>query len=149
MACFHKTVITILAALIASAQISMPAAAQTIPGSANVTRLQSDFENRNKIPQEAESPGPFATPQPATPPEAVPENADSITLTLMGIDLQGVSVYKPHELEGLWSKDIGKTVSLKRVYDIAAAITARYRGRIFSLPRLHPGPENREGNRAD
>src|ERR1039458_1131397 len=110
-----------------SAQVSMPAAAQTIPGSADVTRLQNDFENRNNLPEKPESPPPFATPQRAASAEAVPENADSITFTLRGIDLKGVSVYRPREIEGLWRNDIGKTVSLKRVYDIAAAITARYR----------------------
>src|ERR1017187_1751062 len=110
-----------------SAQVSMPAAAQTIPGSADVTRLQNDFENRNNLPLKPESPAPFATPQHASPSEVVPENADSITLRLRGIDLKGVSVYKPGELEGIWQSDIGKTVPLKPVYGIAACITARYR----------------------
>ena len=113
----------------------MPAAAQTIPGSADVTRLQNDFENRNNLPEKPESPAPFATPQRAPPAEAVPENADSITFTLRGIALQGVSVYRPRELEGLWRNDIGKTVSLKRVYDIAASITARYRADGYFLSR--------------
>lgn len=115
----------------------MPAAAQTIPGSADVTRLQNDFENRNNLPRIPEAPAPVATPQRALPPEAVPENADSITFTLRGIALQGVSVYKPRELEGLWRNDIGKTVSLKRVYDIAAAITARYRADGYFLSRAY------------
>ena len=150
MVCFHKTTITVLAALIVSAQIPMPAAAQTIPGSADVTRLQNDFENRNNPPRIPESPAPFATPQSAPPSEAVPENADSITFTLRGIELQGVSVYKPRELEGLWRNDIGKTVSLKRVYDIAAAITARYRADGYFLSRAYiPAQEIGEWNRAD
>jgi hemolysin activation/secretion protein len=105
----------------------MPAYAQTIPGAANVTRLQNDLENRNNPPQTSESPAPLARPQNAPPSEAVPANAETITFTLRGIDLKGVSVYRPRELEGLWRSDVGKTVSLKRVYDIAAAITARYR----------------------
>jgi hemolysin activation/secretion protein len=125
--CFHKTTITVLAALIVSAQIPMPAAAETIPGSADVTRLQNDLQNKNNPPPALESPAPLASPQQSPPSEAVPGNADAITFTLQGIALQGVSVYKPGELESIWQKDIGKTVSLKRVYDIAAAITARYR----------------------
>jgi hemolysin activation/secretion protein len=115
----------------------MPAAAQTIPGSADVTRLQNDFENRNKFPRIPEAPAPLATPQSAPPSEAVPENAETITFTLRGIDLKGVSVYRPRELEGLWRNDIGKTVSLKRVYDIAAAITARYRADGYFLSRAY------------
>jgi hypothetical protein len=134
---FHKTTITVLATLIVSAQVSMPAAAQTIPGSADVTRLQNDFENRNNLPRIPEAPAPLATPQSAPPSEAVPENADSITFTLRGIELQGVSVYKPRELEDLWRNDIGKTVSLKRVYDIAAAITARYQADGYFLSRAY------------
>jgi hemolysin activation/secretion protein len=105
----------------------MPAYAQTIPGSADVTRLQNDLQNRNNPPQTSESAAPLARPQNAPPSEAVPENAETITFTLRGIALEGGSVYKPGDLESIWQKDIGKTVSLKRVYDIAAAITARYR----------------------
>ena len=123
----RKTAITVLAALIVSAQVSMPAAAETIPGSADVTRLQNDLQNRNNPPQTSESPAPLARPQNVPPSEAVPANAETITFTLRGIALQGVSVYKPGELESIWQNDIGKTGSLKRVYDIAAAITARYR----------------------
>jgi hemolysin activation/secretion protein len=146
VACFHKITITVVATLIVSAQISTPVAAQAIPGSADVTRLQNDFENRNNLPRIPESPEPFATPQHASPSEAVPENADSITFTLQSIALQGVSVYKPGDLESLWRNDIGKTVSLKRVYDIAAAITARYRADGYFLSSAYiPAQEIGDG----
>lgn len=124
----------------------MPAVAQTVPGSADVTRLQNAFENGNKIPQKPESTAPFTPPQHALPLEAMPENAEAITFTLKGIELQGVSVYKPRELEGLWRNDIGKTVSLKRVYAIAAAITAKYRADGYFLSSAYiPAQEIESG----
>jgi len=85
----YRTAVAIIAALIVSAQVAMPAMAQTVPGPADVTRLQNAFENGNKIPQKPESAAPFTTPQHALPSEAMPENAEAITFTLKGIELQG------------------------------------------------------------
>jgi hypothetical protein len=76
-----------------SAQVSMPAAAQTISDSADVTRLQNDFENNNKLPQKSESP----------PPEAVPENEDSAST------MSGARLITATELE----KFLGPDVALK------------------------------------
>ena len=61
MAVCNKTSFAVIAALMVSAQLSMPAVAQTIPGLADVTRLQNDFKDRNKTPARISLTGPVVS----------------------------------------------------------------------------------------
>ena len=123
---FREITATIFIALTLSGLL--PAVAQTIPGSADATRVQNTLENANQPPQKTDLLPPIGGAQPELPQEeAIPENAAEITFVLQGISLDGVTVYRPSQLEALWKKYLGKTVSLKQAYDIAAALTAKYR----------------------
>src|SRR5260370_11513520 len=77
VAVFNKISIAVIAALLVSAELSMPAAAQTIPDSADVTKLQNDVGVKNELPQKTESPARVAIPQHPPPPEAAPGDAAS------------------------------------------------------------------------
>ncbi len=57
-----------------------------------------------------------------------PEGSDQVTFTLRELRIDGVSVYSQDELAPLYQSYIGQTISLTRVYDIAARINQKYRG---------------------
>jgi hemolysin activation/secretion protein len=109
--------------------------APLIPPSADTTRLQSEREKpRPEIPQPV--PG-LSIEQPAVPAQTIPKNADKVTFKLQNIQLEGVTAYKPQEFLDLWKEDVGKTIPLSRVYEIAALITARYRDDGYFLSRAY------------
>lgn len=56
-----------------------------------------------------------------------PEGADQITFVLREFSIDGVTVYTPAELAPFYQPYIGQTISLTRVYDIAARINQKYR----------------------
>jgi hemolysin activation/secretion protein len=60
-------------------------------------------------------------------PERVPPGADTITLTLESVEVEGVHCIPAGELAAIYHNDLGKQVTLARVYGIASAMTALYR----------------------
>jgi len=59
--------------------------------------------------------------------EGAPAGADNIRFTLKTIHIEGASAYSPSELEAIYANDIGQTITLTRLYEIAAEITRKYR----------------------
>jgi hemolysin activation/secretion protein len=83
---------------------------------------------------------------PAPNPEHPPTGAEKVSFKLSEIVIAGNTVYPPGTLNKLYAGDIGKTVTLSRVYDIANEITDKYRadGYILSqavvpAQRIHGG----------
>lgn len=65
--------------------------------------------------------------------EQAPPGAESITFTLQDVEVEGAHAVLPAALAAAYRADIGKTVSLSRVYAIANAMTATYRAQGYLL----------------
>ena len=126
--------------LVASS-IACGALAQTLPGSVDPGRVERRFEP---------SPTPRATAEPTVPETGqqgeAPAGAENISFVLADLAIEGATVLDEQALRPLYAGDLGKTVTLARIYAIAAAITARYRGEGYVLSRaLVPAQRIREG----
>lgn len=119
------------------------AQAQSLPGPADVGRVESPARQ-----QQLQSPRGEAKPAtiPALPIVAPPANADQLTFTFNNLELKGVKAISRYELFLLYRDHLGKTVSLKEIWDIAAKITAAYRERGYFLSRAYvPAQEIENG----
>lgn len=132
----------VAAAFLFAALFANPAAAQTVPGPADISRQPQNAERPPEMP--ALQPSPV---QPSGAPSmAIPPGAEHMMLTLAALQVDGVTAYSPEELSGLWRNDIGKAVSILHLYEIAAAITARYRSDGYALSRAYiPAQEIENG----
>lgn len=119
---------------------SVPAAANgpASPGRVGDQIVQPDLQ-RGVLPQISVKP---------VKPQEVPAGAEKITFVLHGIDLTGVTVYHHDELSAVYRDDIGKTVSLAHVYDIANRLTAKYRNDGYILTQVVVPPQtiDKSGN---
>lgn len=70
-----------------------------------------------------------------------PQNADKIKFTLTHIDVQGSKDIPQSDIEAIYKKDLNKTVTLQRIYEIANEITMLYRDRGFILSRAIVPPQ--------
>lgn len=75
-----------------------------------------------------------------------PEQAKSIKFVLKNVKVEGVTVYKGDELASIYNDDLGKTITLDKVWAIAYAITQRYRTDGYFLTRAYvPAQEVGDG----
>ncbi|MBY0354142.1 MAG: hypothetical protein K2Q12_00245, partial [Rickettsiales bacterium] len=75
-----------------------------------------------------------------------PEGAEKITLLLKEVRLEGVTAFNATEMQSFYKESLGKTVTLDKVWQIAAAITAHYRKEQFFLSRAYlPAQEIENG----
>ncbi|TAL27780.1 MAG: ShlB/FhaC/HecB family hemolysin secretion/activation protein [Alphaproteobacteria bacterium] len=128
---FRSAKIFCVVSLLIGTLFSGVAMAQTVPGPADVSRLPQNTERPPAMP--AAQPPQVQTG--GMPSMAVPPGAENMMLNLAALHVDGVTVYSQDELSGLWRNDIGRTVSILRLYQIAAAITARYRRDGYALSR--------------
>jgi hemolysin activation/secretion protein len=120
------------------------ALAQPVPGAADAARFQTELDKQSIIPQEPGMPSTLQGAAPSSMP--MPAGADTVLLNLERIDLEGATAYSADELQRIWRDDIGKTVSLARIYEIAGAITDRYRSDGYFLSRAFiPQQEIKDG----
>jgi hemolysin activation/secretion protein len=109
--------------------------AQVLPGSIEPGRIEKGFEKpiepksqlEIKIPEKVE--------------QVPPEQADKIRFNLVGITLQGNTVYEDDKLFSLWEKLLGTEVSLTQIYKVADAITAYYRNAGYILTQAIVPPQ--------
>lgn len=81
-----------------------------------------------------------------TPIQSAPEGADKIMLELKQIVIKGNKTIDTVTLENIYASDIGKTISLKRIYAIANEITNLYRNSGYILSRaIVPKQEIKNG----
>lgn len=114
-----------------------PVLAQTLPGSADPSRIQSRLP-----PPALPSVEPPMAAEQAPPPQrlALPEGADQISLTLSSVELEGMSVYRDLDLQPLYQSLLGKKVTVADIFSLADKITTKYRndGYILSQAFLPP-----------
>lgn len=100
--------------------LAVPVQAQPIPSTAEPGRAAKDL---------APQPTPKASPEPIVPirPGSVaPDQADKVTFTLKKIVPEGVTALPLARLSPLWAEDLGKTISVARLFAIVNAITNEY-----------------------
>ncbi len=114
-----------LASAVAFAQVTPP----NIPGTVDPGRLQERFETP-KLPRAVNEPL-----LPDGEEQLPPEEAEKIRFTLTAITLRGNTVFSEAELSNLYKEHLGKEISLGVIYQIADAITARYRNAGYVLAR--------------
>lgn len=124
--------------LMAGTASAFPAPEQ--PGSANPAQAQKQFQEKLQVPTVV----PHIQVQ-ETGVQAAPKGAGKIKLKLADIQLTGVTVYKPGQLAPLYKDKIGKIITLADVYDIAAALTRKYRNDGFILTQVVVPPQTIEG----
>ncbi len=132
--------VAMLAGLLSAAQAIAQGVPQ-IPGGVEPGRLQQRFETPRT---------PRATQEPLLPDgeqKLPPEEAGKIRFPLRAIALRGNTVFSEADLSGLYQSYLGKEVSLADIYEIAGAITARYRNAGYVLARATP-PAQRVENGA-
>lgn len=110
----------------------MAALATTLPGPADINRL---------VPEQSSTPPAPATKQPITieasplPGAPAPKGADKIQFVLRGVVFKHATVFTSQQLQELYAPYIGKVVKLDMAWQIANALTAKYRQQGYFLSR--------------
>lgn len=101
-----------------------------MPGPAEPGHILRQF---TQPPQPHAPEKPIITPLPET--GGVPPNADKIKFVLKGFVIEGATVYPPASFLPLYKALLGTEIPLRKVFDVADAITAKYRrdGYLLSL----------------
>lgn len=77
-----------------------------------------------------------------------PAGAEKISFTLKKLDVSGMTVYNQDDIKGLYSKDLGKTITLADLYGIAGDLTRKYRNAGYILTQVIIPPQTIEGGTA-
>ena len=125
-----------IAAALAMVSVSFAAVAQVVPPGAQIVP-PSDQPGRER--ERFERP-PVPLAQPGGPAISVPgieapPGAAETKLVIRQIRIVGATVYTAAQLAELYADLVGKTVTLKAVYDLAQRITAKYGGDGYVLAR--------------
>lgn len=105
------------------------AQAQPVPGP-----LVPGRQKPAELPQPTLKPQDAAAPAPSVMPSgAPPEGAEEITLQLNSITVTDSTIFTAADLQDIWQADLGKTVSVARLFQIAQQITARYAAQGYML----------------
>lgn len=119
--------------------VSSVAFAQTVPSSVDAGRVRSDIERRT-IPQGAPD-----TEITTSPMAKAPQGADKVKFVLKDMKVEGAHDVDAGDIKAIYAGDVGKTVTLQRVYDIANKITLLYRDRGYILSRAVVPPQEIDG----
>lgn len=114
----------LLGGVLAGATLLTPVtvlAQSAVPGSADPALIERRFET----PEPPRSGGDGITTQERQGVVA-PEGAETLTFTLGGVEIEGATAFPAQEFLPLYQDRLGTTVSVKTLYEWAAAITARY-----------------------
>ena len=124
-------------ALLAAALLDpLPATAQRIPPAVREPGLiERQLQERPPLPR---AQPPVEAPEPAP---VVPAPGSATVFTLQGIMLDGNTAFDAAELSPAWQPYLGREVPVSTLYDIAAAITARYRNAGYVLSRAIVPPQ--------
>ncbi|MCB1551008.1 MAG: ShlB/FhaC/HecB family hemolysin secretion/activation protein [Alphaproteobacteria bacterium] len=116
------------------------AMAQTVPGTADVSRVQGHIEQtlprgKAEAPLKVEGSAPFTA----------PDGAEKMLFTLQSVEIEGQTVYPQAKLEKLYASKVGTQISLADVYALAAQLTAQYRNDGYILTQVVVPPQTIAG----
>ncbi len=75
----------------------------------------------------------------------VPEGAENIKFELVGVQIDGMTVYQPADIMPLYKDYLGRTISLADAYAIATKLTNKYRNDGYILTQVVIPPQTIEG----
>ena len=107
------------------------ATAADLPGTVQPGQIERQFKPEPKI--RAGQPDRMGVPELDQP---VPSDAKDIRFTLTKIVIEGATVYSESELLSPYQDRLGSEVSLSEMYQIASALTAKYRNDGYILSRV-------------
>jgi hemolysin activation/secretion protein len=110
---------------------STAAPAADLPGILQPGQIEQQFKPEPKI--RAGQPARMIAAEPDQP---LPFNAGDIQFPLTRIVIEGATVYSESALRRVYQNHLGSTVSLADIYQIAAALTAKYRNDGYILSRV-------------
>ncbi len=128
----------ILGCLMAALLLSRAATAQDpVPPAVDPSQLERQFD-RERLPQ--------AQPDIVIPKREtlLPSDSDAIRFVLSAVVVEGAEVYSENELAPHYQGLIGKEITLTQAYDIANAITVKYRNDGYILSRVIVPPQRIE-----
>ncbi|MCW9033488.1 MAG: hypothetical protein OQJ97_04650 [Rhodospirillales bacterium] len=104
--------------------------AQTVPSGTRPGQIERQFEEFKE---------PRATPKVVVP-ETIqrakpPANAKSVKFVLLDLNVVGATVFTKDQLSPLYKKYLGQEISLLTIYEIADALTTKYRNSGYILSR--------------
>lgn len=119
--------------------LTADAAAQPLPGSAEPSRIITI--QPPSLPPTPEAVIPEIT---EAAPQQAPAGAEDITFTLTRLNFTPSRIFSEAELQGRVKKHIGKTVSMKQLFDIASDITKAYHNKGYILSKAILPPQEVE-----
>lgn len=118
--------------------------AQVIPGPADIDRAAPGQPQSYKI--EPAPPALGEAPDATIRYSAPPGNADQIRLHLIEVTVEGVTAYPQDDIKAIYAADVGKEVTLARIWEISDEITRKYRQDGYFLSRAFiPAQEIADG----
>lgn len=107
------------------------ASAADLPGTVQPGQIEKQFQPEPKI--RAERPERIVTPAPDQP---VPSNAKEIRFKLTRLAIEGATVYSEQDMLADHREKLDTEISLFDIYQIAAALTAKYRNDGYILSQV-------------
>lgn len=125
--------------------VASPAPAQTGPGTAVPTQAEPRSQDERVGPGERPS-GETEIPLLTLPLRDAPEGAEQLSVVLGRVDITGITAYAAGAFQEFYRDLLGKKVTLATLFEVAAAIEARYRRDGYVLSRVVVPPQTiREG----
>ncbi len=110
---------------------SLPVLAQQVPGGAQPGQLERQLQAPPQT-----RPGGGEAVVPPGPDQRPPANAASVRFVLTRLSVEGSTVYPESKLQDAYTQYLGKEVTLAEIYQVAEALTRRYRNDGYILSQV-------------
>jgi hemolysin activation/secretion protein len=110
-----------------------------IPGSADVSRIEPD---EKIVKEHILHDGWEKQATNVLPSLPMPENAKDIHFVLKGVKIEGMTVFADEQVADLYASDLNQNITLEKVYQMAEALTKRYRDADYFLSLVHVPDQN-------
>lgn len=131
----NKLKLALLAGVSLAALPTFALAQTAVPNSTRPELIEKQFDRPPQPKSQIEAVVPELTP------ERAPAGAENTIFTLQGVSVDGNTVYSEEEIKPLYADLIGEKVSLKQIFDVAAALNAKYRNDGYILTRVVVPPQ--------
>lgn len=133
----------VLVAFGTGALYGAPVLAQAVPPSAQPDRVIDQVIIPQSIPSHAANVN-----VPEIRIEGAPQGAENIKFRLNALTIDGVQAYSQADLSPIYEADLGQTITLTRLYEIAAQITRKYRADGYIISQVVVPEQKIDGGNA-
>lgn len=127
----RRFVVSILYILVVVFIWGIIATAAELPGTVQPGQIEQQFQQQPKL--RTDRPDRIVVPEAD---QLVPSNAQDIRFKLNRIVIEGATVYSEKDLLSDYQSHLGREISLADIYQIASALTAKYRNDGYILSRV-------------